>query len=163
MPYSRLDLRRRTTAIAASASLAAVLCCGRTASADFGETLRWMSVGGNIGTSSESETHALFGAEASVGVAQFVFWGGAYADALYDAGTRRVRFTVGPELGILFLGVDGGILFDVGEGEVRTGLVVRPMLAFKFVFPYARFGRRGGSDPSTFSEAGVLVKYPFFD
>jgi hypothetical protein len=123
-----------------------------------------MSAGANIGASMESDqTHGLVGAEVSAGAAQFVFWGGGYADALYDAGTRRVRFSLGPELGIFFLGIDGGILLDVGEGEVRPGLVIRPMIALKFVFPYARFGRRGGSDPSTFSELGVLVKYPFFD
>jgi hypothetical protein len=103
------------------------------------------------------------GPRSSTGRAQLFFWGGAYLDALYDTGTQRVRFGIGPEVGIFFLGVDGGLVFDVGEGEVRPGFVIRPMIALKFVFPYARFGLRVGDDTGSYSEFGVLLKYPFMN
>lgn len=156
--------RRSRAELAAAAALGAVLSWGRPASADFGSSLEWISVGANVGASSESdETHWLLGTEVSAGRAELFVWGGAYLDALYDTGTQRVRVSFGPEIGIFFLGLDGGPVFDVGGGKVRPGLVIRPMIALKFVFPYARFGVRVGDDASSFSELGVLLKYPFID
>jgi hypothetical protein len=139
-------------------------CWSNTAHADFGGSLGWVSVGGNLGVSSHGgEAYGIWGAEVSMGQLHTLAWGGAYLDAVYDVGTDRVRFSFGPELGLLCFGVDGGLLLDVGEGQVRHGFVVRPMLAARWVFPYVRFGAVSGDDPYNFSEVGVLLKYPFVD
>jgi hypothetical protein len=144
--------------------LVSVLCWSSSAFADFGGSMRWVSVGGNLGVSNHSqETYGVLGAEVSGGGLQSFFWGGAYLDAVYDFGTERVRFSLGPEFGFLFLGVDAGLVLDVGEGKARHGFVVRPMLAVRWVFPYVRFGTVKGDDPYNFSEVGVLLKYPLVD
>lgn len=153
----------RSSAVrAAGAALAAVLFWGPPTRADFGSTLQWISVGANIGASNESDkTHLLLGTEVSAGFAEFFFWGGGYVDALYDTGTQRVRVSLGPELGLFCVGLDGGPVFDIGDGKIQPGFVIRPMIALKFVFPYARFGVRVGGDASSYSELGVLLKVPF--
>jgi hypothetical protein len=103
----------------------------------------------------------LLGAEASLGGASLLFWGGGYVDAVYDTGTGDLRFSIGPELGLLCLALDAGLMFEVRDGKVEPGFVLRPMLAAMYVFPYARFGWRAEEGVGNFMEVGVLLKYPF--
>ncbi len=157
-------MRSWRVGLTAMTSWVGTFCWSSAAFADFGGSTRWLSVGGNVGVSRHSQkTFGVVGAEVSVGGNQSFFWVGAYTDAMYDFGKERVRLSIGPELGILFLGVDGGLVLDVGEGKARPGFVVRPMLATGWVFPYVRFGEITGDDGYTFSEIGVLLKYPFSD
>lgn len=81
------------------------------------------------------------------------FWNGVYADGLYDTSNHRVRASTGVELGYLFLGVDGGPVFEMGEAPVHAGLQIRPMLSL---------GPVHGKEPQdNFREIGVLLKVPF--
>lgn len=89
-----------------------------------------------------------------------VTWGGVYSDVVRDTGTKTTRITFGPEFGYNWLGVDGGLLVELGE-ESRTGVVVRPVLTLSVVTLYARFGWFLDDKPeSHFTELGVLLKYP---
>jgi hypothetical protein len=89
------------------------------------------------------------------------FWNGAYADGLYDTGSRRVRMSTGLEVGYVFLGVDGGPVAQVGEAPARFGLEVRPMLSLGVMHLYGRWGWLfGDAAGGAFREIGVLVKLP---
>lgn len=134
------------------------------ARADWGGSLSWKSVGANIGASTDGgTTNLLLGAEGSLGGTYTLLWGGGYVDAVYDTGTGDLRFSIGPEVGLLCLGLDAGLMMEVRNGEVSPGFVLRPMLAGMYVFPYARFGWRADKTVGGLSELGVLLKYPFTD
>ena len=131
---------------------------------------RWLfPVGINVGAGlhdNGAPTGAVFGGEASaalVAVAWKVptFWRGGYVDGLYDFGTKRARFSIGPEAGFAFLGIDGGFVVQTGDGAVRPGFAVRPLLTFGIVSAYARFVDIPG-DPVVDQtwELGALVKWP---
>jgi hypothetical protein len=103
----------------------------------------------------------LLGGEVSVAKGTEGFsWFGGYADAVWLSARDRVRLGVGPELGFLMFGVDGGPLIEIDERGARGGIAVRPLLSFVFVHVYARFGRTFGDRGSTFREVGMLLKYP---
>jgi hypothetical protein len=90
-------------------------------------------------------------------------WDGLYADFVYDGATQRTRVSPGLEVGYLFLGFDGGPVFQLGDPALRTGFEIRPMLSLGVVHFYGRWGWLNG-DPqdNSFTEVGVLVKYPIF-
>ncbi len=149
-------------AVVVVAVLSAVLCASSVARADWDGSLAWRSVGANLGASHDAgATHFMLGAEASIGASYALAWGGGYVDAVYDTGTGALRFSVGPEVGLLCFGLDAGLLVEVRDGKVQPGFVLRPMLAAAYVFPYARFGWRSDEAAGGFSEFGVLFKYPF--
>lgn len=134
------------------------------AHADWGSTLTWKSVGVNLGASHDAgATNLLLGGEASVGASYMLLWGGGYMDAVYDTGTGDVRLSIGPELGLLCLGLDAGLMIEVRDGKVEPGFVLRPMLAAVYAFPYARFGWRADEGAGGYSEFGILLKYPWGD
>ena len=92
--------------VGSAALAAAVLGWSSTAFADWGGSLAWVSVGGNLGTSHEHDsTNFLVGLEGSAGGLRGLFWGGGYLDAVLDTGTGDLRFSIGPELGILCVGL----------------------------------------------------------
>jgi hypothetical protein len=124
-----------------------------------------------VGASVGSVTHptgaqdAFGGAEASVVLfpVGHGFWSGLYADVIYDAASRRTRTSPGLEVGYLFLGVDGGPFFQLGDPAVRAGMEVRPMLSLGVVHLYGRWGWLWSSPGDDhFTEVGVLLKYPIF-
>ena len=100
------------------------------------------------------------GAEVSVVHNDDYDWLGAYADVVHDFAVDATRLSIGPELGEGFAGIDGGYLFEVGNGRTRHGVTVRPMLSLGFVMLYGRVGWLGGQDPETLGEVGLLFKYP---
>jgi len=78
-----------------------------------------------------------------------IAYAGAYADAMWGAGERRVTF--GPELGWRFLGVDGG--YVLGGGAVARVFATVSLLSVG-----VRAGwLRGAGD---FAEAVLLIKVP---
>src|SRR5262245_47676561 len=52
---------------------------------------------------------------------------GGYADVVRDFTTHTTRFSIGPEVGTVPVGIDGGLLLQVG-GEGRTGVTIRGVL-----------------------------------
>lgn len=124
-----------------------------------------MPVGVNLGGVShrQGQSGAVLGAEASV----VLFpvgegdWSGFYADSVYDTSDHRVRMSTGLEVGIGFLGVDGGPLLQLGGGPVHFGLQIRPMLSFGVLDLYDRWGVvYGKKQHDNFHEIGVLLKFP---
>lgn len=167
-PVVTWQLDKGTVASSLPARLSAVgvglaaLVWSVSARADWDGTLAWKSVGVNVGASHDrSDTNLLLGAEASMGGTYLLAWGGGYMDAVYDTGTGNWRFSIGPEVGLLCLGLDAGLMIEVRDGQVEPGFVLRPMLAGVYVFPYARFGWRAEAGTSGFTEFGLLFKYPF--
>jgi hypothetical protein len=148
---------------------------------DEDENMLVLNVGANIGLSSHEQSSSgfLVGGEASLaflhlkadereheGDAPGVpmigtpIWLGLYADLLRDTGSDTTRMSVGPELGTALIGVDGGLLAEVG-GDTRWGVTVRPVLTVGLVSLYGRWGHFADDlrDPDFF-EAGLLLKVP---
>ncbi|HEY5935732.1 MAG TPA: hypothetical protein VIU61_13885 [Kofleriaceae bacterium] len=93
------------------------------------------------------------------------FWYGAYLDLVRNFGTDTTRMTVGPELGLNYVGVDGGFMVDVGD-TIRTGFVIRPVLTIGVVTLGYRYGYFFDDDPDNrFHELGLLIKWklPFYE
>jgi|SRR5690554_969196 len=120
----------------AVASFSAAMCSSGVAAADLDSRMKWLSAGANFGVSNQAgRTDWIAGGEVSVGAIKELLWAGAYLDAVYDSGADRVRLSVGPEVGFLLLGVDGGFMVETGERGSSYGVVVRPMIALIYVFP----------------------------
>ena len=93
------------------------------------------------------------------------FWYGGYFDLVRDFGTDTTRITLGPELGLNYVGVDGGFMVDVGD-VTRTGFVIRPVLTVGVVTLGYRYGYFFDEDPDNrFHEASLLIKWklPFYE
>ena len=89
------------------------------------------------------------------------FWYGGYLDALWDFGPDALRFSLGPEIGVGPVGLDGGYLGEIHAGTYTHGFQIRLLVTLGFVAAYARWGHQfrhpGGED---FGEFGLLVKIP---
>lgn len=106
----------------------------------------------------------LLGSEVSfVNLTRDLYWFGAYADGLYDFGAGEGRFSVGPEVGVAFFGLDGGYLAVVGPGGTQHGFTVRPLLTCGLASAYVRYGQVVTGTDDRFGEVGLLVKLPFFE
>src|SRR5262249_37935169 len=136
----------------------------RSAPADAGPPMGWFApVGVNVGGSLHHDVPGGFvlGGEASI-VRFDGAWMGAYTDALWDFGADEFRFSVGPEIGIAFLGVDLGYLGTVSGDEYHHGVAVRGLLTLSLVGFYARWGHQFARDERSpdFGEVGALLKVP---
>jgi hypothetical protein len=89
------------------------------------------------------------------------YWFGGYADVVRDFGSDTTRFTIGPEVGRSYVGVDGGLLVDVGD-TTHLGASGRVVATLSAVALYARAGfiLDSGAPESHFIELGVLLKVP---
>jgi hypothetical protein len=88
-------------------------------------------------------------------------WFGGYLDALYDFGSDATRFSIGPEVGAWYLGLDGGLVRELEEPG-RYGFAIRPALTVGFASLFVRYTHFFESTPEdTHVEVGVLLKYPF--
>jgi hypothetical protein len=91
------------------------------------------------------------------------FWVGGYVDAKYDFGSQEGRISAGPELGVAFFGVDGGLYRRVGSGPDQFGLQVRALLTMGVFALYGGYGATlagAGAQSSNFFEVGLMAKYP---
>ncbi len=87
-------------------------------------------------------------------------WQGAYVDLVRDFAADRTRVSLGPEIGVGFLGIDGGYLLDTGHGYTRHGFCVRPMFTLGVAMLYARLGELYGVERESVGEIGILLKFP---
>ena len=68
-------------------------------------------------------------------------WFGLYTDALYDFGQQASTITIGPELGILMFGIDGGLGVQIRpKEETILGFQARTMLSLGFFSLFYRYG-----------------------
>jgi hypothetical protein len=88
------------------------------------------------------------------------FWQGAYADVVRDFENEHTRLSLGPEIGVMVLGIDGGYLLDTGKGTTRHGFCVRPMFSLGIMMLYGRVDQLLGAEHETIGEIGLLFKYP---
>lgn len=89
------------------------------------------------------------------------FWMGAYLDTVHAFAVDETRLSLGPELGIRFLGLDGGYVASFGgEASPQHGVTVRPMLTFGIVTAYFRSTWLLGEHADWLAELGVLLKAP---
>jgi hypothetical protein len=93
------------------------------------------------------------------------FWVGGYGHIVYDSGTETGRVSFGPEIGCLILGLDGGLVRELG-GSSRWGFAIRPSITIPVSLKpmmtlslYAR-GEMWKEGPDD-SEVGLLLKYTF--
>jgi hypothetical protein len=87
-------------------------------------------------------------------------WVGIYGDVLRDTGSDTTRISIGPELGRELIGVDGGLLVQLGD-QRRWGFTVRPCLTVGLVALYGRWGHLVDDEPrQDVVETGILVKLP---
>jgi hypothetical protein len=122
-----------------------------------------MGVTGGVVVHGHGPAGALLGAEVSVVHLsdEKLIWLGGYVDGVYDTARSVGRFSVGPELGWTFFGIDGGLLAQVGGARVDPGVVVRPVVTIGWLGLYARYGHVFSGDAlEDFGDVGLLLKYP---
>jgi hypothetical protein len=125
----------------------------------------FLPVGVNIGGAvhPSADLGYLFGVEGSLVYFPLphATWGGGYVDAVYDTGTKHARFSVGPEFGFTFIGLDGGLVVQPGTERTAIGFQGRVLLTLGVVSVYARWGKLPALDvDATFREIGILLKFP---
>jgi hypothetical protein len=103
---------------------------------------------------------AAVGGEASFVGVRDALWVGAYLDAVHAFAADETRLSVGPELGVRFLGVDAGYVLKVGQRATQHGLALRPMLTLGVVTVYFRSTWLAGEHADWLGELGVLLKAP---
>jgi hypothetical protein len=123
---------------------------------------RFVLGGLNIGSSvGHGDDGLVLGAEISAGGLEdsgdFPSWYGGYLDVVHDFATEQTRISIGPEFGIAFVGLDGGIVFQNVDDETKTGVAGRLALTIGFISIY---GRAIAVDGARFGEVGVLLKGP---
>ncbi|MBU0553213.1 hypothetical protein KJ940_17215 [Myxococcota bacterium] len=122
----------------------------------------WVLLGGPLCLSYEGQGGVCSGFEASV--VHFNpddgLWLGGYFDALYHGASETLRLSLGPEIGLLFFGLDGGVSLESGPSGSEVGYVLRALVAFVAITPYLRYGQRFTGDQGYFFEGGLLLKLP---
>jgi hypothetical protein len=107
---------------------------------------------------------AYLGLEASVvrTETRTLFWLGGYADAVHDFANGATRMTVGPELGLGPVGLDGGYLLELAPAGHRQGFAARLVASASLLSITGRVGHFSGGAGETFGEVGLLLKLPAF-
>lgn len=98
------------------------------------------------------------GLELSLNRLSHGFWAGLYADGFYEFGYDEGFATVGPQLGYMLLGVDGGVAFRTDDTS-DIGYAARAMLALAFVDIY---GRALIFEDDVQWQIGLLLKMPLW-
>lgn len=125
---------------------------------------RWALLGGPLCVSYEGgEGDLCGGVELSLARLEEdegLFWYGVYGDAIYHSGAEALRMTIGPEVGLFLLGVDGGLLVEKQHTETRFGFAVRALFSAAVLTPYLRYGHVLTGEGHRYFESGVLFKLP---
>jgi hypothetical protein len=89
-------------------------------------------------------------------------WGGVYADAAYDFGQGATTVSLGPEVGWMVLGLDGGLAARFGrQPDPELGFHVRGMLALGLFSLYGRYGGwPGAGGVEHVGQVGITLKFP---
>ncbi len=86
---------------------------------------------------------------------------GGYADFLYDINNRQARASFGPEVALMFVGVDGGPVVKFGRGGTDLGIQGRFFLtAFSVTTLYVGGGKTFWGERDAFFQTGALFKFP---
>ena len=163
------------TKVRSIGAAAALLLLAPTSRAEWSDNLTlWVVLAGlNVGmTQRHDDGSPHIGADVSLPLTTGLAWAGPYTDVLYDG---DFRWTIGPEFGLLFFGVDGGYLLEQTESGTGSGYVIRPTLTFPIpirkergtravdgllvLTAYWRYGKNVRFD-SDYSEVGLLWKFP---
>ncbi len=87
-------------------------------------------------------------------------WIGLYSDAYWAGDHDEIRFSIGPEMGISFIGFDLGYMGVVSfDGSYTHGLTTRFLLTASIVSVYVRWNWLAHEKDS--GEIGALLKFPF--
>ena len=91
-----------------------------------------------------------------------LFWIGGYGDIVRDFANGVTRMTVGPEVGLGPVGLDGGYLMEVLDTGHRQGFAVRLIASASLLSITGRVGHFADGAGETFGEVGLLLKLPTF-
>lgn len=87
-------------------------------------------------------------------------WLGLYADAYWVGKLDEIRFTVGPELGWMVVGLDVGYVgVATFDGGYTHGMAARIVLTASILAVYFRWDWL--VHEKDYGELGILVKFPF--
>ncbi|MBN1960008.1 MAG: hypothetical protein JW841_03615 [Deltaproteobacteria bacterium] len=116
-----------------------------------------------VATKRDKPTGFIGGAEISiVNLNGDAKWFGAYTDMLYDLKANMSRFSIGPEIGYTFFGMDGGYVLAKNEdNNFYHGVAIRPMISMGWVTLFARYDYFFDSSMKAPIEIGLLFKYLF--
>jgi hypothetical protein len=119
-----------------------------------------INLSGTLGR--EAGSGLVLGAEGSLVVLNpALFWWGGYVDVLYAFAADEVRLSLGPEVGIGWLGLDAGyVLSSSQHGSPQHGLAVRPLLTIGIASAFFRSAWSFGAQADWSCEIGVLLKFP---
>lgn len=121
-----------------------------------GVTVAMTDYGGQLGMAVGSELSVVYAIPELA-----MLWFGSYADALYDTHRSTTRLSIGPEFGVLFFGVDGGAVMEIGDTN-RFGIQGRAMFTASYITFYMRAGTISEDASNTsFTETGIMFKLPF--
>jgi hypothetical protein len=165
--------RRRVWASSSAASLAIVCAIASPAAAsgwlgeaDGGEDgARVLKLGVEAGGAAGRDRGAgvVAGAIATlIYISPSLTWFGGQADLLVDSNgdaDAGARWSIGPEVGHLFVGGDISYIGERVAGETHHGIAIRPKLTIGIAAVYLRYARMSGDD-GTSVEAGVQLKLP---
>ncbi len=90
-------------------------------------------------------------------------WGGVYADAAYDFGQGATTVSLGPEVGWMVLGLDGGLAARFGrQDDPELGFHVRGVVALGLFSLYGRYGGWPGAGGALehVGQVGITLKLP---
>lgn len=158
---------------APSAAAWALILWSNAAVASAPDHTKWYApVGASLGAAfhPEGSTGIALGAEASLVALEVVeqkwfslprFWRGGYLDVVYDRQAGRGRVSAGPEIGYACVGLDAGLVTQLGGAGTHVGFAIRPILTFGWIAAYLRVGFvPGDATVSRFTELGLLFKWP---
>lgn len=91
------------------------------------------------------------------------FWMGVYTDAVYDFGQAAATVTLGPKIGLLAFGLDGGLGLRTNlKDQTELGFQTRAMLNLGLFSLYYRYGGWPDSGVITSThQTGISLKMPF--
>ena len=166
----RCDIMVKHTILRCALVILALALSSKTARAlhsDFKLTDKYyVPTGFNLGVAMAPERPVglILGGEMSlVYLHKSLLWTGAYTDLVYDFGNDARRFSIGPEVGCGFFGLDGGYLVSSREEETHHGFQLRAVLTIaSFMALGLRWGHLVGEvEHPNFSEINLIFKFPF--
>ena len=166
--HTHQAIRRASVALAALAALALAPSQAAAQEADdtfsFGDEtqaffLAGVTTGGSFGSLGGG---GFVGADLSVAWLRDGLWGGLYADGVWDFGHGAATVSVGPEIGYMVLGLDGGPAARFGRADdPEFGFQARGMIALGLVSIYGRYGGWPQADGiEHVGQVGLTFKLP---
>ena len=123
----------------------------------------WFLMGGTTGGASfhEEGPGGFAGAEFSLLRTHRDWWVGGYLDATYDFRTRAPTASIGPEVGYMFMGLDGGVAVRRRNADFEPGVMGRLSATAGVFGLFGRFNYWPTVETYTI-QAGATFKFPLF-